>query len=32
MESAPEEPVLEVRSVHDVQGLGYVEAVRFGDA
>lgn len=31
METAPEAPVLEVRTVHDVQGLEYVEAVRFGD-
>lgn len=29
---APEEPVLEVRSVNDVHGLEYVEAVRFGDS
>lgn len=31
MEAAPEAPVLEVRAVHDVQGLEYVEAVRFAD-
>jgi quinol monooxygenase YgiN len=31
METAPEEPVLEVRSVREVHGLEYVEAVRFGD-
>jgi quinol monooxygenase YgiN len=32
METAPEEPVLEIRSVNDVHGLEYVEAVRFGDS
>lgn len=31
METAPEAPVLEVRTVSEVQGLDYVEAVRFGD-
>ena len=31
METAPEAPVLEVRSVPEVRGLEYVEAVRFGD-
>lgn len=31
METAPEEPVLEVRSVSEVHGLEYVEAVRFQD-
>lgn len=31
METAPEEPVLEVRGVREVHGLEYVEAVRFGD-
>ena len=31
METAPEAPVLEVRSVSQVNGLEYVEAVRFGD-
>jgi quinol monooxygenase YgiN len=31
METAPEAPVLEVRSVREVHGLEYVEAVRFGD-
>lgn len=31
METAPEAPVLEVRSVHNVLGLEYIEAVRFGD-
>ena len=32
METAPEAPVLEVRTVSEVQGLEYVEAVRFGDS
>jgi quinol monooxygenase YgiN len=32
METAPEAPVLEVRSVREVRGLEYVEAVRFGDS
>ena len=31
METAPEAPVLEVRSVSQINGLDYVEAVRFGD-
>ena len=31
METAPEPPVLEVRSVSEVHGLEYVEAVRFGE-
>ncbi len=31
METAPEAPVLEVRSVSEVHGLEYVEAVRFGE-
>jgi|GEM_PF-7080593 len=31
METAPEAPVLEVRSVSEIHGLEYVEAVRFGD-
>jgi quinol monooxygenase YgiN len=32
METAPQEPVLEVRSVREVHGLEYIEAVRFGDS
>ena len=32
METAPEAPVLEVRSVAGIHGLEYVEAVRFGDS
>ena len=32
METATEAPVLEVRSVREVYGLEYVEAVRFGDS
>jgi quinol monooxygenase YgiN len=31
METAPEAPVLEVRSVSEMLGLEYIEAVRFGD-
>ena len=31
METSHEAPVLEVRSVREVRGLEYVEAVRFGD-
>lgn len=31
METAPEAPVLEVRSVASTHGLEYIEAVRFGD-
>jgi quinol monooxygenase YgiN len=31
METAADVPVLEVRSVGEVRGLEYVEAVRFGD-
>lgn len=30
METAPEEPLLEVRAVREIHGLEYVEAVRFG--
>jgi quinol monooxygenase YgiN len=29
METSPEEPLLEIRSVREVHGLEYVEAVRF---
>jgi quinol monooxygenase YgiN len=32
METSPETPVLEVRSVSAVSGLDYIEAVRFGDS
>jgi quinol monooxygenase YgiN len=32
METAAETPLLEVRSVGEVHGLEYVEAVRFGDS
>jgi quinol monooxygenase YgiN len=32
IETAPEPPVLEVRSVNEVGGLDYVEAVRFADS
>lgn len=32
METSPEAPVLEVRTVSAVSGLEYVEAVRFGDS
>jgi quinol monooxygenase YgiN len=31
METAPEAPLLEVRSISQVVGLEYIEAVRFGD-
>src|SRR5271170_2348723 len=31
METALEAPMLEVRSVSGIHGLGYIEAVRFGD-
>ncbi len=31
METAPEAPVLEIRSVSQVVGLEYIEAVRLGD-
>jgi quinol monooxygenase YgiN len=30
METAPEAPILEVRSVSGIHGLEYIEAVRFG--
>jgi quinol monooxygenase YgiN len=31
METAPEPPILEIRSVSGIHGLEYIEAVRFGD-
>lgn len=31
METAPQAPVLEVRSVNETHGLEYIEAVRYGD-
>lgn len=31
METAPDSPILEVRSISGIHGLEYIEAVRFGD-
>jgi quinol monooxygenase YgiN len=31
METAPDSPILEIRSISGIHGLEYIEAVRFGD-